>query len=502
MRELRIDGIEKSFGAIKALGGVSLFCQSGEILGLVGANGSGKTTLSRIITGTIRPDLGNISIDGQRVQFHHPREARALGILMAHQNLSLIESMSIWENVVLDHEFLTPRKLLDNQQSRAFTAKWLQKFGLSIDVNLKVEKLSPDLRQMVEIIKAMSWDPNVLLLDEPTASLDHEKVKQVFEAIREEREKGKLIIFISHRINEVIEICDRVAVLRNGKNAGEIDLRNNHCDQRKIVELMVGEVEQSEQKKSCPEPGTTKQTPMTILEVIHLKVGDKVKDISLTLRQGEFLGIGGLQGHGQEEVLLALFGAISKSSGTIKLNGQETHFSHPSEAINAGIVLIPGDRQKEGLFLEQSILFNFFYPSLNTSKKRWVPYTDHRQKAKETFEQLRLVYAHLDQQVRYLSGGNQQKVVIGKWLTLQPRIILLNDPTKGVDVGARKEIYDLIHTMRAKGLSVILFASDNRELIENCDRVLVMYGGRIVDEVDTEEICESRLIASSLCVEW
>lgn len=353
VKELCVDNIRKSFGAVRALDGVSFCCRSGEILGLIGANGSGKTTLSRIIAGIITPDSGKIIADGQELCFRHPREARSRGIVMAHQNLSLIENLSIWENIALDHEFLTPKGFLDDKRSRAFVEEWLHKVGIEIDLDTKVESLSPDLRQVLEIVKAMSWDPSLLLLDEPTASLDYEKVRLVFELIRKEKEKGKLIVFVSHRINEIVELCDRIVVLRNGRKVVELDTSSDACDQRTIVEFMVGEGIGLEKEKRCfvfGESDQSRDKSKIVLEVKHLSVAKRVDDVSLFLRQGEFLGIGGLQGQGQEELLLALFGAIPVSSGEIKFSGRSVNFAHPIDAIKAGVVLIPGDRQREGLF--------------------------------------------------------------------------------------------------------------------------------------------------------
>jgi len=497
MRLFSVKDIHKHFGPIQALRGVSLICRSGEILGLVGANGSGKTTLSRIMAGVLRPDSGKIYLDEQPVSFHHPLEARKRGVVMAHQNLSLVGCLSVWENVMLDHEVLTSRGFLQNQQTIAQALVYLRRVGFDKDPETKVDALPPDEQQLVEIAKALSWNPYLLILDEPTASLSYDKAQKLFQVLHEEREKGKMVVFISHRIEEVLSLCNRVVVLRNGTVVGNLETQSSDCNIEGIVALMTG----NGQKRETCSPDYNLATNRILLEVRSLRVERKVQEISFELHEGEILGLGGLQGQGQEEVLLSIFGAIPRTGGTILLNGRETSFRHPVQAISQGIVLVPGDRLTEGLFLEKSILFNTIYPQLNTFKtEKFIPYRKYRQMTQEIVKRIQLVYGHLHQEVRFLSGGNQQKVVIGKWLSLNPKIILLNDPTKGVDVGARREIYQLVQRLRREGAGVILFASDNQELLENADRVLVMYNGTVVDVIKREELCESRLLASSLCV--
>ena len=494
--------IKKSFIGVRALNDANFALKSGEVCGLVGANGSGKTTFARIVSGLLVPDGGELFLFGKQVNLRGHHDAERNRMAMVHQNLSLVPEMTIWENIALGREHLNPRGYLDNRKAIEEAEVMVRRLALDIPVQERVKNMAPDEKQLVEIAKALAKDPQILILDEPTASLDFSQVKSLFSTVRELRDRGVAIVFISHRIWEVAEICDRLIAFRNGETVGELDFSVQARDQRSIIPLITGQEAKVHTRKSSDERERAlgeSSRPLS-LEVRDLSLsGGRLHNINFKLRPGEVLGLAGLQGQGQEDILMILAGYLHGHSGEVLVKGQPLALRNTRKAIKRGIVLIPGDRQKEGLFLGQSVKANLLFPtivmhrgSLLLPMKRW------KARIADAIHTVTLSPPSPHMIVSQLSGGNQQKIVVGKWLSLKPSVLLLNDPTKGVDVRTRENIYEIISALTMDGTSVVLYASDNEELVNNCDRILVIFEGKIVKELSGDLISEHNLIVSSL----
>ncbi len=492
--------ISKRFEGVQALRDANFAFQGNTICGLVGANGSGKTTFARICSGLIRRDAGDIFIDGAPAHLHSPQDARALGIVLAHQNLSLIPDLTVWQNIRLGHEKRVGGVFLDDRESRTAAAGILEELVPGeIDLDAKVSLLSPAHRQMVEIAKAVSQEPKLLILDEPTAALKYDHVEQLFSKVRDLKAHGVSVIFVSHRLWEITRLCDIVVAFRNGETVGTVDFQKQPRDENVIVPLVTGENIQSvdvdkKARKSFPAGGL-------VLELQEVSVGRKVRQVSFGVKPGEVLGIGGLNGQGQEELIMLLAGAVRARSGRILLNGTEIRLRHPRHALRRGIYLVPGDRIRDGLFVTHSVFTNVIFPRISLGKSGFILNMKKLFSiADQVIAKANLTPARRSMEVRMLSGGNQQKVVFGRWLQFSPKVLLLNDPAKGIDILAKDQLYRLVHDLAAGGTSVILYASSNEELISHCDRVLVMFEGGIAEEVGYDEICNEKLITSSLRV--
>jgi len=500
---LEARNLKKSFDGVVALSDASFTLNQGEICGLVGANGSGKTTFARIISGLIKPDAGQLYLYGSQINLKSHLEAEKLAISMVHQNLSLVPEMTVWENINLGREIITPLGILKKEEALVRAEAAIQELKVNISLYDKVSQLAPSDQQLLEIVKALSRNPKILILDEPTASLGFKQVEILFEKLIQLKKDQVSVIFISHRIWEITRICDRLVAFRNGKTVGEVDFQQQPREERLIIPLITGKKENEDEKGIHEKrPYRNFDTRQVILEVDSLSKRDKLHNISFKIREGEVIGLGGLNGQGQEEILFILSGYLRKTSGKIKINNQEIIIKNPSQAIERGIFLVPGDRQKEGLFLNHNVFTNLVYPQVAQKKQKFIlPLKELRQTVNTTIQKISLVPPDPRKLVSHLSGGNQQKVVIGKWLSLSPRILLLNDPTKGVDIETRKNLYKIIADLSNQGVSVLLYASDNEELIANCDRVLIVFEGQIVEEICGDRICEENLIASSLRVQ-
>ena len=489
--------IVKRYGGVTALSDANLDVNAGEVVALIGANGSGKSTLSKIINGVVVLDGGRLLLDGAPVRFSSPQAAKNLGISTVFQDLSLIPQMTVAENIWLAREPLKGGGLLDKQKIDGQTGALLELFAGTYKPSLRpdvpVVSLSPDEKQIVEILKAVSFDPRLLILDEATASLDSRQVERLFELVRRWKEAGKAIVFVSHRMEEIFRIADRYNVLRNGVTVGTGSMKDVRT--KDIVSLMVGEESAETAGERRKTSSRVAAQPKVQLEVRNFST-DVLKSVTLTLHEGELLGIGGLKGQGQRDLLLALFGDLPYT-GTVNFSGELVRFKNPRQAMNKGVALVPGERAKEGLLFIRSILENLLLPS-------WGEYgfPTRMRKAKQAASaisaSLNLQMAGLDEPVTGLSGGNAQKVVIGKWLLRNPRLLLLDDPTKGVDIGTKAEFYRLLARLCADGLSVLFYSSDDEELLGLCDRVLVMHDGNIRSELAGENLTKSNLVAASL----
>jgi ABC-type sugar transport system, ATPase component len=495
MNVLEAKTIRKSFGGVKALVNGEICCPRGKIAGLLGANGSGKTTFSKIITGLLAPDDGELYVNGKPVCFKTPFHAKQEGIVMVHQHLSLIPDLNVWENINIGHEPLVKTGFIDNKTCRKKAQEVINQLCPGLSLERKVASLSPAEQQLVEIAKSVSQQPQLLILDEPTSALEKTQVIRLFSILRELKGKGTSIIFISHRLGEVMEICDFIVVFRNGENVGTIDFAKDGKDERKIVSLITGK----DQQNSVIRKSISNRQSQAMLEVKSLSYSDKLSNLNFNVLKGEIIGIGGLQNQGQEELLLVLSGLIHSNKGEIKIDDQAVRLRHPLDAIRNGIVLVPGDRQKEGLFLNHSIFMNIIYTRFGLKGSKWfIPFRKYRAEVQEIVAGLAVKTESIDTEIKNLSGGNQQKVVVGKWLPHNPKLLLLSDPAKGVDVQAKKELYDVVLALANKGTSVIIYASDNEELISYCERVFIMYEGHIVEEFKNDNINEEHIVAASL----
>ena len=494
---LSAHNVVKRYGGVVALSDASVEIRSGEVLALIGANGSGKSTLSKIINGVVVLDGGQLLLDGHPVHFPSPKAAKNLGISTVFQELSLVPQMTVAENIWLTREPLGRGRVVDDKALRRKTEELLALFAgmfkSDLTPDMPVGPLPPDEKQIIEILKAVSFNPRLLILDEATASLDSRQVQRLFELVTRWKEEGKAIVIVSHRMEEIFQIADRYTVLRNGKTVGEGSIKE--VTTRELVNLMVQGVtaENVVQRDRLSAEQLAERTVRLEVKELH---AEALHGVSFQLHEGELLGLGGLKGQGQHHLLLALFGDISHS-GSVTLDGTPVHFTHPRNAKRRGLGLVPGERAKEGLLLIRSILENLLIPS-------WKDYGfplrmgKARRQASAISTILSLKMSGLDAPVNSLSGGNAQKVVIGKWLLRDPRLLMLDDPTKGVDVGAKADFYKLLAQLCEQGKSVLLYSSDDEELIGLCDRVLVMHDGKVRAELMGESLTKSNLVAASL----
>jgi ribose transport system ATP-binding protein len=494
-------GIQKRFGAVIALRNASLQFSGARICGLVGANGSGKTTFANICCGLYKADSGMIYIDGKEAEINSPFEANEYGIVLAHQNLSLAPALTVWENIKLGHEKLQGGIFLDNDHARSESRRILDELiPGEISLDTKIEDLGPAHKQMVEIAKAISQEPKLLILDEPTAALEYFHVEQLFKKVAELKAQGVSILFISHRLWEITRICDLVFAFRNGEYVDTVDFATQPRDNSLIVPLITGEEEDRvidfERK---PERDITGE-PLT-LELKDVSDGIKLAGIDLQVKRGEILGIGGLNGQGQEELIMAMAGAVPLTEGEIKVEGQPVKLKHPRDAMRKGIYLVPGDRIVDGLFTTHTVLQNIAFPRFALKEERfYLNFPNLNRLSEDIIRRVELNPPDKQMPIQNLSGGNQQKVVFGRWLQFQPTVLLLNDPAKGIDIQAKDSLYRLTNELAEQGTTVILYASSNEELISNCDRVLIMFEGRIVEEFPYERISDDNLVKSSLRV--
>lgn len=488
--------IVKRYGGVVALSDGNLDVQTGEVVALIGANGSGKSTLSKVINGVVALDGGQLLLDDVVVDLPSPQAAKKLGIANVFQELSLIPQMTVAENIWLTREPRTVFGTVDRKAIQEQTRELLSLFEGAYKTDLRpddpVASLPPDEKQIIEILKAISLDPWLVILDEATASLDSRQVQRLFELVTKWKGEGRAIIFVSHRMEEIFRIADRYSVLRNGKTVASGDMKD--VNERELVRFMIEKESVFTFSRTGSDLESKAANPIS-LEVENLAT-DRLHGVSFTVHEGELVGIGGLRGQGQRSLLLCLFGD-SPYLGTVKIFGQERKFKHPREAMKMGIALVPGDRAREGLLYIRSILENLQLPS-------WAKYGfplrigKAKKDAQQTGDSLNLVMAGLEEPVNSLSGGNAQKVVLGKWLMRDPRMLLLDDPTKGVDVGTKAEIYALLTQLCQEGKTILLYSTDDEELIGLCDRILVLHDGKIRTELSGATQTKENLIAASL----
>jgi ribose transport system ATP-binding protein len=484
----------KRFGPVVALADASLICGPGEIHAIMGANGAGKSTLVKILSGVHRPDSGQIEVDGRPVQFESPSHAARLGIATVFQELSLFSSRTVAENIFAGHE---PRRfgLVDSRALLRQSAAVLERLGVSsIDPHRLVGDLSLADRQLVEIAKALSHDPRVLILDEGTSSLARAEVAKLFDLLLGLKASGLAILFISHRMPEIREIADGMTVFRDGRDVATG--RTEDMSEHRVVELMLGRALAG--ALEAP-PRRIAPTGPPVLETAGMTVPQRLADVSFSLRPGEVLGLAGLEGQGQSDLLLALFGTYRRQQGQIAVDGRPIVLSSPWAAKRAGLALIPAERKTAGALLPLSIRENIALPNLDRmSRGLFVRPGCERERAEALCKRIAVKAASVESPVGTLSGGNQQKIVLAKWLEADPKIFLLNDPTRGIDVGAKAAIYDLIQELAAAGKAIILYSTETAELTALCHRVMVMDRGRITRVLEEEEVTEDNILRTAV----
>ena len=494
--------MSKRFPGVVALENVSLTVARGELLAVVGENGAGKSTLMKILAGVQTPDSGDILLDGTRVEIDSVRAAQRLGIALIHQELNLADNLTVAANIFLGRE---PRRgwFIQQRETETGSTAVLQQVGLDVSPRALVSTLSLGRQQLVEIAKALSAQARVLIMDEPTSSLSQHESDALFRVIKELRVRGVSIIYISHRLGEVQELADRVVVLRDGRNAGE--LAREEITHDNLVRLMVGRNFDRSPRWNRSRCERSPNELASQREASHLNAALEVRDLRTTahpqhelnfsLQPGEIVGVAGLVGAGRTEMLLALFGVEPAVGGEILLNGVAQKISNPHDAIAAGLALVPEDRKQQGVILEMAVRENLSLPSLRRDAHAgFRDAASERAIADEMVAKLGVKTPGQRQFVQFLSGGNQQKIVIGKWLALKPRVLLLDEPTRGIDVGAKQEIYKLIEQLAADGVAILFVSSEMEEILRLSDRALVMHEGRITGELPREELSEEAVM--------
>ncbi len=487
---LRARGIGKSFPGVRVLQDVDFEIGAGEVVALVGENGAGKSTLMKVLAGIHRPDAGELQLDGQPLVLRSPLDALRAGVALIHQELSLCDNLTVAAALFLGAELRTG-PFLRSAAMVAAARPWLQRLGLDVDARTPVGALSPGQKQLLEIARALRANARVLIMDEPTSSLTLAETERLFAVVRELRAQGVGIVYISHRLGEVKAIADRVVGLRDGKNSGE--LAREQISHERLVALMVGRT-LSHARRTAHAPGDV------VLCVRGLRTAAFPRaEVSLQLRAREIVGIAGLLGAGRSELLRALFGADRALGGAIEVGGTPLVAHGPAQAAARGLVLVPEDRKQQGLVLGMSVAQNLSLPTLR-ARGRWLDRRYEGELAARSIEQLAIATAGPGQAVGTLSGGNQQKVVFGKWLAANPRVLLLDEPTRGVDVGARAQIYARLHELAAAGLAILFVSSELEEVLTLADRALVMRSGAIAGELAGDQLTEANvmLLATSM----
>lgn len=472
---LEMRGIRKAYPGVRALDGVDLELVGGAVVAVVGENGAGKSTLMKVLGGAVMPDAGSMRLAGRTVTWRSPREAREAGIAVIHQELSLVPGLTAPENIFLGRE-PTRAGWIAGGTERRQAARLLERLGARIDLDLPCGRLSTGQQQLVEIARAIAGDVRILVMDEPTASLAHAETARLHDVVRDLRARGVAVVWISHRLDEIAALCDRVVVLRDGRRVGGGPVED--FDRRRLIALMVGREMAEEYPRRVADVGAVR------LEARSLHRRPAVHDVSFTACRGEIVALAGLVGSGRTETLRLLFGADRPDGGTILLDGRPLRLRSPRDAIAAGIALLTEDRKRQGLVLARSVRENIALPNL-ADLGRWGCIDRRRERAlvDRLARQLQVRMPHAEVPAAALSGGNQQKVVLAKWLAGSSDVLLFDEPTRGIDVGARYEIYRLMHDLAAAGKVIVMASSDLPEVLGMADRIVVLHGGRVAGEL-------------------
>jgi ribose transport system ATP-binding protein len=496
---LQMEDITKSFSGVKVLEGVFFDLNPGEVHVLAGENGAGKTTLIKILAGVHTDFEGEIRLNGRPVRFKNPHDAAESGISAIHQDMSLINAMTVVDNIFLGREHTRANVWMDYRAQKEKAQKLLVQLGIDANLNFPVEEYPVSVRQMIEIAKALAYDARIIIMDEPTSALNELEVKRLFQIILDLKQKNYGIIYISHRLEEIYEISDRISVLRDGKHIGTA--RADDLSPQELIRWMVGR----EIHQQFPDRTPAKGEERLRLDDIYLPdpTGTKewvVEDLSLSLHEGEILGIAGLRGSGKSELFHGLFGTYGKSMvGTVRLDGAPFKAQSPIHSIKHGLVLLTNDRKGTGLVLPMDIIRNISLSSLSAySPAGWMQTHKEKIAAQSHIEAFGIKAQSIHQEVETLSGGNQQKVVLAKWLETGPKVLLLDEPTLGVDVGAKHDIYKLMNQWTAQGMAILVITSELPELLALSDRIVVMHRGRITAEFKKNEATQEKIIQAAM----
>lgn len=485
--KITMTGIKKAFGANRVLEGVDFELLPGEIHALMGENGAGKSTLMNILTGLHKRDAGTIVIDGQETYYDSTKEAELAGVSFIHQEINAIGEMSVIDNLFLNREKRTKLGLLDYRTMEKEAQAVFEQLNIKIDLYQEMGELSVGQQQMIEIAKSLMTNAQVIIMDEPTAALTNREIRVLFDVMHKLKAQGVSIVYISHRMEEIFEMCDRITVMRDGISVSTRQIAETQMEQ--VVREMVG------REIGDFYPEKTSEIGEVRFEVENLALDGVFEDISFNVRSGEILGFSGLMGAGRTEIMRTIFGLLPKSRGTIRLEGKELTIKSPEEAIRQGIGFLTEDRKDEGLILDFSIRDNVLLPSVGEFSKAGLL----NDKLIDDFvellvERLTVKTASVEDPASSLSGGNQQKVVLAKWLGIGPKVLILDEPTRGVDVGAKREIYLLINELAERGVAIIMISSDLPEVLSISDRIMVVREGRLMGEVAKAEATQERVM--------
>lgn len=484
---LRVSGLTKSFPGVRALRGVSLSLNKGEVLSIIGENGAGKSTLMKILAGMQPADSGEYLFDGEPVDFRNVRDALSSGIALIHQELNLATNLDLASNIFLGRE-PNRKGFIQEGELRERASKYLKQVGLDLPTETIAGTLPIGKQQLVEIAKALSCDARVLIMDEPTSSLSQKETETLFEVVKDLRDQGISVIYVSHRLGEVKELSDRVTVLRDGENAGELDQDGINHDN--MVRLMVGRELDEFYSRKIHQLGDIVLRARKLVSPAHPEI-----PVSIEVRAGEIVGIAGLVGAGRTELLQTIFGVTPALGGEMELDGQVFRPTCPADAISAGIALAPEDRKKHGLVLPMTVRENSSLPSLEKDQRRgFLDRVKEQQVADRAVQQMSIKTPSIEQIAQFLSGGNQQKIVLGKWLAMNPKLLMLDEPTRGIDIGAKREIYKLMEQLAGEGMAILFVSSEMEEVLGMADRAYVMHEGRISGELSREELSEESIM--------
>ena len=485
---LTMNDIDKSFPGVHALDHVHFDVKRGEVHALMGENGAGKSTLMKVLTGIYTKDSGTIEFEGKEVEFHNAREAQDAGVVIVHQELNMVGHLTVAQNIFIGREFKKGLKI-DDKKMNEEARKLFQRLNIDIDPTDTMSDLTVGKQQMCEIAKAISHEAKVIVFDEPSAALTESEIAELFKIIRDLKEQQLGIVYISHRMDEIKVITDRVTVMRDGGYVGTLITKD--CTKDDIINMMVGRViyEEPKTKSLVPEDAPV------VLKVEHLNAGKMVQDVSFELRKGEILGFSGLMGAGRTETARAIFGADPKESGDIYINGKKVEINSPEDAVKNGIGYLSEDRKRFGIVVQKTIAENSTLATLEKYMKGiFINKKKENEVTKKYVDSLATKTPSIDQLVVNLSGGNQQKVVIAKWLVRDSEILIFDEPTRGIDVGAKNEIYKLMNRLAAEGKSIIMISSEMTEILRMSDRIIVMCEGKVTGELGIEEVSQEKIM--------
>lgn len=486
---LKAENIGKVFPGVRALSNVSFELYSGEVLALLGENGAGKSTFIKVLSGIYQPDEGGLEMNGQPVRFSTPRDAIDAGIAVVHQELNYVPMLTIAENIMMAQHPVNRWKMVDWKTIYEESKKVLQIIGLDIDPHKLIGECSVAEKQQIEIAKAIYWKAKVLILDEPTSALNNSEIEKLMEYLDVVKKSGTTVVYISHKLEEIFRIADRVAILRDGQHVATRMI--SETDKDELVSLMVGRDITDMYPKEVCQPGE-------VVMKANALSNSKLKDVSFEIRKGEILGVYGLMGSGHIELGQTLFGAMPTKSGHIEIDGKNVRFKLPNDALKHGLAYVPSERKTEGLVLDNSIQENIVAVHYEKENKKFISPSYEVKTAQKWKDKIRIKAPSIDTAVGTLSGGNQQKVVLAKWLEVNPKVLIMIDPTRGIDVGSKAEIYQLMSDFCKEGLSIIMITSEMPELLAMSDRVIVMCEGRVNGTFSRDELNQVGVVSAAI----